>query len=60
MGESRRSLADRSSSKVQCSDGKTYEIASNLLSINPITVTEHGEFCTGAAHSSPRIHSQCH
>jgi len=29
------------SSKVQCPDGKTYEIASNLLSINPITVTEH-------------------
>ncbi|WVR08850.1 glycine-tRNA ligase [Kwoniella sp. DSM 27419] len=29
------------SSNVQCTDGKSYEITSDLVKINPITVTEH-------------------
>ncbi|ORX39219.1 hypothetical protein BD324DRAFT_618870 [Kockovaella imperatae] len=34
-------LEKNGSAKVQGPDGKTYEVTSDLLSINPITVTEH-------------------
>ncbi|ODN97300.1 glycine-tRNA ligase [Cryptococcus wingfieldii CBS 7118] len=34
-------LADKQTSEVQCPDGKSYEINSDLVKINPITVTEH-------------------
>ncbi|WVQ74441.1 glycine-tRNA ligase [Cryptococcus sp. DSM 104548] len=34
-------LADKQTSEVQCPDGKSYEITSDLVKIEPITVTEH-------------------
>lgn len=35
--------ADDRTSSVQCTDGKSYDISSDLLKIASVTVTEHGK-----------------
>jgi hypothetical protein len=36
--------ADERTSSVKCTDGKSYDISSDLLKIAQVTVTEHGKF----------------
>ena len=35
--------ADLSTSSVQCSDGKSYDVTPDIVTIESVTVTEHGK-----------------
>ena len=43
MRSTQRDGADERTSSVKCTDGKSYDISSDLLKIAQVTVTEHGK-----------------